>query len=169
MLRIHDILVWIWIPDTRIHASDKSIRIRIRIRILLSSSLTLKMPTKNYFWKKNSAYYFLKVLLHYFSKEKSQKEIKNSGNQSFYYYFCITIKGSGSIPLTNGSGSIPLTNGSGSRRPKNTWIRWIRIRIRNTALRWRMVKNERVNGNLSSAVAWQDQALDSLSPLHWRK
>ncbi len=23
----------------------------------------------------------------------------------------------------------PLTNGSGSRRPKNTWIRWIRIRI----------------------------------------
>ncbi len=28
---------------------------------------------------------------------------------------------------------IPVTNGSGSRRPKNTWIRWIRIRIRNTA------------------------------------
>jgi hypothetical protein len=38
--------------------------------------------------------------------------------------------GSGSIPLTSGSGS-------GSWRPKNTWIRWIRIRnqirIRNTA------------------------------------
>ncbi len=30
---------------------------------------------------------------------------------------------SGSIPLTNGSGS-------GSRRPKNMWIRWIRIRVR---------------------------------------
>ncbi len=32
----------------------------------------------------------------------------------------------------SGSGSIPLTNGSGSgfRRPKNMWIRWIRIRIR---------------------------------------
>ncbi len=29
----------------------------------------------------------------------------------------------GSIPLTNGSGS-------GSKRPKNTWIRCIRIRIR---------------------------------------
>ncbi len=48
--------------------------------------------------------------------------------------------GSGSIPLTigSGSGSIPLTigSGSGSRRPKNMWIRWIRIRIRvrNTAL-----------------------------------
>ncbi len=38
------------------------------------------------------------------------------------------IEGSGSIPLISGSGS-------GSWRPKNTWIRWIRIRIRirNTA------------------------------------
>jgi hypothetical protein len=34
------------------------------------------------------------------------------------------IEGSGSIPLTSGSGS-------GSWRPKNMWIRW--IRIRNTA------------------------------------
>ncbi len=36
----------------------------------------------------------------------------------------------------SGSGSIPLTSGSGSGRPKNMWIRWIRIRIRirNTAL-----------------------------------
>jgi hypothetical protein len=33
---------------------------------------------------------------------------------------------SGSISLTYGSGS-------GSRRPKNMWIRWIRIRISNTA------------------------------------
>jgi hypothetical protein len=28
--------------------------------------------------------------------------------------------------MIEGSGSIPLTNGSG--RPKNMWIRWIRIR-----------------------------------------
>ncbi len=28
----------------------------------------------------------------------------------------------------SGSGSIPLTSGSGSGRPKNMWIRWIRIR-----------------------------------------
>jgi hypothetical protein len=45
------------------------------------------------------------------------------------------IEGSGSGV---GSGSIPLTNGSGSGRPKNMWIRWIRIwmriRIRNTDL-----------------------------------
>jgi hypothetical protein len=34
-----------------------------------------------------------------------------------------------------GVGSIPLTGfGSGSRRPKNMWIRCIRIRIRNTAI-----------------------------------
>ncbi len=31
----------------------------------------------------------------------------------------------------SGSGSIPLTSGSGSGRPKNMWLRW--IRIRNTA------------------------------------
>jgi hypothetical protein len=47
---------------------------------------------------------------------------QKSRNQSFSYYFCLMIKGSGSIPLTNGSGS-------GSRRPKNTWIR-----IRNSGL-----------------------------------
>ncbi len=74
-----------------------------------------------------SAYYFLKIHIHLFSKIKSQKESQNSRNQGFSYYFCIMIEGSrsGSIPLTNGSGS-------GSRRPKNMWIRWIRIRIRNT-------------------------------------
>ncbi len=38
---------------------------------------------------------------------------QNSRNQGLSYYFCIMIEG------------------SGSRRPKNTWIRW--IRIRNTA------------------------------------
>ncbi len=43
------------------------------------------------------------------------------------------IEGSGSgSRARSGSGSIHLTSGSGSRswRPKNTWIRWIRIRIR---------------------------------------
>ncbi len=39
------------------------------------------------------------------------------------------IEGSGSGSRAK-SGSIPQTNGSGSRRPKNMWIRWIRIRIR---------------------------------------
>ncbi len=72
---------------------------------------------------KFSAYYFLKVHLHHFSKIKVPKKSQNSRNQNFPYYFCLMPEGSG-------SGSIPLTNGSGSgsRRPKN-----IRIRIRNTA------------------------------------
>ncbi len=42
------------------------------IRILLFSSLTFKMPAKTNFF---SAYYFLKVHLHHFSKIKSQKEV----------------------------------------------------------------------------------------------
>ena len=59
---------------------------------------------------------------------------QNSRNQGFSYYICFMIEGSGSGSRAgSGSGSIPLTNGSGygSGRPKNTWIRW--IRIRNTA------------------------------------
>ncbi len=96
------------------------------IRILLFSSLTFKMPTKNYFLF--FIFYFfclllLKVHLHHFSKIKSQKVSQNSRNQGFSYYFCMMIEGFG-------SGSIPLTNGSGSGKPKNKWIRWIRIRIR---------------------------------------
>ncbi len=53
--------------------------------------------------------------------KKVQKKSQNSKNQGFPYYFCLLIEGFG-------SGSIPLTNGSGSRRPKNMWIQWIRIR-----------------------------------------
>ncbi len=67
-----------------------------------------------------SAYYFLKVHLHHFSKIKCQKESQNRRNQDFSYYFFMIIEG---------SGSIPLTSGSGSGRPKNMWIR---IRNRNT-------------------------------------
>jgi hypothetical protein len=75
-----------------------------------------------------SAYYFLKVRLHHFSKIKSLKESQNRRNQGFSYYFCMMIEGSG-------SGYIPLTSGSGSGRPKNMWIRWIR-RIRNTDVQY---------------------------------
>ncbi len=87
------------------------------------------MPTKTNFKNNFSAYYFLKVHLQNFSKIKSQKESQNSRNQSFSYYFCMVAEGSG-------SGAIPLTNGTGSGRPKNMWIRWIRIRIRNTGSRY---------------------------------
>ncbi len=76
-----------------------------------------------------SAYYYLKVHLHHFSKIKSQKESQNIRNQGFSYYFCMMIRGSGSGSVAR---SIPLTSGSGSGswRPKNMWIRWIRIRLR---------------------------------------
>ncbi len=79
-----------------------------------------------------SAYYFLKLHLYHFSKIKSQKESQNSRNQGFSHYFCMMIEGSGSgsgSRAGSGSGSKPLTSGSGSGRPKNIWIRWIRIRI----------------------------------------
>jgi hypothetical protein len=58
-----------------------------------------------------------------FFKDKSPKEVTNSRNQGFSNYFCLMIEG---------SGSVPLTSGSVSGRTKNMWIRWIRIRIRNT-------------------------------------
>jgi hypothetical protein len=117
VLRIHDILGWIRIrirgsiPLT--NGSGSGFGSGSWIRILLFSSLTFKMPAKNLFFNTIfSAYYFLKLHLHNFSKIKSQKESLNSRNQGFSYYFCMMIEG------------------SGSGRPKNTWIRWIRIRIR---------------------------------------
>jgi len=66
------------------------VRIRIRasdqwIRILLFSSLNFKTPTKNFF----SAYYFLKVHFHNFSKIKGHKEVTKRRNQGFSYYFCL--------------------------------------------------------------------------------
>jgi hypothetical protein len=69
-------------PNSRIRASDQW----IRIRIMLFSSLTFKTPTKNY-CQIFSAFYFLKVHLHHFSKVKIHKEVKNGRNQGFSYYF----------------------------------------------------------------------------------
>jgi hypothetical protein len=118
-----------------------------QIRILLFSSLTFKMPAKNYFLNTIfSVYYFLKLHLHHFSKIKSQKESQDSRNQGFFYYFCMMIEGSG-------SGSIPLTSGSGSGsgRPKNMWIRW--IRIRNTAILNRKTYSK-IEGKTQSYSIW---------------
>jgi hypothetical protein len=73
------------------------------------------MPAKKNFETIFSAYYFLKVHLHHFSKIKSQKESQNSRNQGFSYYLCMMIEGSGSVPLTSGSDpGGPKTCGSGS-------------------------------------------------------
>jgi hypothetical protein len=68
-----------------------------------------------------SAYYFLKLHLHHFSKIKIMKKSQNSKNRGLSYYFCLVIEGSES-----GSGSVPRTNGSGhgSGRPKNIPYRY---------------------------------------------
>ncbi len=116
VLRIHDILVWI--------------RIRIRGSMHLNngsgSSYFRHWPSigqqKTNKKKVFLLFTFRRVHLHHFSKI-SQKEVTNSRNQGFSYYFCLMIEG---------TGSMTLTNGSGSRRPKNIRIRRIRIRIRNT-------------------------------------
>jgi hypothetical protein len=67
---------------------------------------------KQNFFHIYSAYYFLNVHLHHFSKKKVKKSRQNSRNQGFSYYFCMMIEGSGSesIPLTDGSGSGYIKN-----------------------------------------------------------
>jgi hypothetical protein len=121
-MRIHDILVWIriWIRGSMpltYGSGDPA------IFVIDLQDADKKLIFNLIF----SAYYFLKVHLHLFPKIKSQKESQNSMSQGFSYYFCMMIEGSRS---GSESGPIPLTNGSGSGRPKNMWIRWIRIRIR---------------------------------------
>jgi hypothetical protein len=120
VLRIHDILGWIRGSMSLTNGSGSG----SWIRILLFWSFDLQDASKKLIFNTIfSAYYFLKVHLHHFSKIKSQKESQNIRNQGSYYIFMmIEGSGSGSIPLTSGSGS-------GSGRPKNMWIR---IRIRNT-------------------------------------
>ncbi len=82
-----------------------------------------KMTTKNKFFKKRFSVITFWRYIYII-------EVKNSRNQGFSYFVCLMMDGSGSRVRT---GSIYLTrgSGSGSRRPKNIWIRWIRIRIRN--------------------------------------
>ncbi len=82
-----------------------------------------------------SAYYFLKVHLHNFSKIKSQKESQNIRNQGFPYYFFMMIEGfgSGSIHLTTGSGSgrhkTCGSGGSGSATLVSSW-QFVRMLLR---------------------------------------
>jgi hypothetical protein len=76
----------------------------IRIRILLYIFI-IDLQDAN---KSFSAYYFLKVLLHHFSKIKSQKEVTKHVKIKVFLTILALIEGSGSE-----SGSIPLTNGSG--------------------------------------------------------
>jgi hypothetical protein len=106
VFRIHDILGWIRIRGSMPLTNGSNV---IFVLDLQDAS------KKRIFTTIFSAYYFLKVHFHHFSKIKSQKESQNSRNQGFSYYFCMMVEGSGS---RKGSGSIPLTSGSGSGRPK---------------------------------------------------
>ncbi len=73
-------------------------------------------------------YLFWRYINIIFKDKKSKRSHKAVGIKIYLTIFDCWGSGFGSIPLPNGSGS-------GSRRPKNMWIRWIRIRIliRNTA------------------------------------
>jgi hypothetical protein len=80
---------------------------------------------KNKFFKQIVLLITFFISIYIVFQVKSQKESQNSRNQGFSFYFCMVVEG------------------SGSRRPKNMWIRWfrirwirirIRIRIRNTDL-----------------------------------
>ncbi len=73
---------------------------------------------------------FCRYMYIIFKDKKSKRSHKAVGIKVFLTFFCLVIEGSSS-----GSRSILMTDGSGSgsRRPKNIWIRLIRIRIRNTA------------------------------------
>ncbi len=77
-------------PDPRIRSTD--LRIRIRIRVLFFSTVDDKMPTAFLlitFWR----YIYISFQ---FSYIKTQKDVKNSRNQGFSYFFCLLMEGSGS-------------------------------------------------------------------------
>jgi hypothetical protein len=62
-----------------------------------------------FFYTTFSAYDFLKLDLHHFSKIKIQKESQNRRIQGFSYYFCMKIeKPDPGGPKTRGSGSATL-------------------------------------------------------------
>ncbi len=71
-----------------------------------------------FFYTIFSAYYFWSyIYVHHLSKIKSQKEIQNSRNQGFSYYFCMMIEGPDPDPylrLVDPDPGRPKTCGSGS-------------------------------------------------------
>ncbi len=118
VFRIHDILVWIRIRG--------SMPLSNRSGYCYFRHWRSRRQQKTNFKKKFFCLLLFEATFTSFFKDKKvQRKSHNSRNRGFSYYFCLMIEGSG-------SGSIPQTSGTGSGRPKNMWIRWIRIRIRNT-------------------------------------
>jgi hypothetical protein len=80
---------------------------------LQDASKKLIFNTIEFFLLITLSYFYLSSYIYIiFQRQKVKKSHKNGRNQGFSYYFCMMIEG------------------SGSGRPKNMWIRWIRIRIR---------------------------------------
>jgi hypothetical protein len=71
-------------PDLGIRASDKWIRIQILLFSPLNCNANKELSILSF------SASFLKLHLQHFSKIKSHKEITNSRNQGFLYYFCLT-------------------------------------------------------------------------------
>jgi hypothetical protein len=82
--------------------------------------IDLQDANKNKFLKKFSCILLFEGTFTSFCKDKKSKR-RHKTVKIKVFLTSLMIEGYGSIPLTNGSGS-------GSRRPKNMWIRWIRIR-----------------------------------------
>ncbi len=80
-------MVWIRIRGSMAMTNGS----RSWIRILLFSSLAFKMPTKNKLKKTFSAYLFLKVHLHHFSKKKSPKEVTKQESR-FFLLFLVAVR-----------------------------------------------------------------------------
>jgi hypothetical protein len=74
-------------PDLRIRTTD------LRIRNLLFTSVTCKMPQKIFFFNNFFCLLLFDGTLTTSTKMKSHKEVLNSRNQGFSYYFCL-MKGS---------------------------------------------------------------------------
>ncbi len=158
MLRIHVILGWIRIrirgsmPLT--NGSVFGFGSESWIRILKFSSLTFKMSAKNKFFNTIfSAYDFLKLDLHNFSKIKIQKDSQNSRpdpdpEQDPDQFLWLVDPDPGG-PKTRGSGGSGSGFGSGSATldftlvsfPKKLYISWHRRNFIKTVRRFALPRN----------------------------
>ncbi len=167
VLRIHDILVWIRIRGSMPLTNGSRFGSGSGCASLYFHHWPSRCQHKNKF--KNKVFLHITFWRYFyiiFQRSKDFKKSQNSRNQGFSYYFCLMIEGSGSE-----SGSVPLTNGS--RRPKITWIRWIRIRIRihNTGLyctvivwfrdQWKKEKRQRLAAARESALSNEQAMIES--------
>ncbi len=140
VLRIHDILVWIRIRGSMSLTSGFGSRSCFFVIDLQDAKkLLLKVFLLN-----------LKVHLHHISKIKSHEEVTKQ-YQSFSYYFCLMIEGSGSW-----FGSATLVLGLHFWSSKT----WIRIRSR-----WIWIRN---TGGRSAKFIWSAAGwFFRILPVHW--